>query len=197
MANKHLLKNPELVQYSQQFLQIKRDVIALEKNLLENSFNWKPSKEGWSIGQCFDHLNRTGYPLVPLIQAALTKSRTKDWYAEGPFKYSYLGKIWARQMDKTNTRKIKSPKLYVPDVTVSFETAVNKLVLLQDHLMECVKISDGIDLKKTIVCSPANRLIRLSLGIWFQSTIAHQNRHLEQANRIYNLYQNHQKGDHS
>lgn len=176
--------NPELNQYRQQLLDIRAEIIRFENVLSMESFEWRPAEDAWSIAMVFDHLNKIGYQLLPAINKAIAKGEEKEWFAEGPFHYSYLGRKWVELNGPDKIRKTKSPKLYQPESGQSFKETITRLKTLQDYMLESIKNSNGLDLKRIKVSSPANRLLRFSLGIWYQTIIAHQQRHLLQANRI-------------
>jgi hypothetical protein len=54
----------------------------------------------------------------------------------------------------------------------------------QRELLRMASEAEGLDLARVKVASPANRLLRLSMGIWFAATVAHAQRHFEQAARV-------------
>jgi len=47
----------ELQALNQQFEEIKLDSISLAAGVDDFEFNWRHESGGWSIVQCFDHLN--------------------------------------------------------------------------------------------------------------------------------------------
>lgn len=61
---------------------------------------------------------------------------------------------------------------------------VDEFLALQDELAEHVNEAEGIDLRRLRLSSPAIPLLRISLGAWFEATLAHERRHLSQARRV-------------
>ena len=54
-----LLVTPELEIYLEEIRYIRQDVAALVANLADDQFTWRPGRDRWSIGECFEHLNLT------------------------------------------------------------------------------------------------------------------------------------------
>lgn len=55
---------------------------------------------------------------------------------------------------------------------------------LQNQFSECVAAAEGLDLRRLRLPSPAIPLLYISLGAWFEAILAHERRHLDQAERI-------------
>ena len=60
-----------LQEYYRQVEGIKEDAIYLARGLSEPQFNWRPSPEKWSIGECLEHLNVTARLYWPIIAASV------------------------------------------------------------------------------------------------------------------------------
>ena len=48
------------------------------------------------------------------------------------------------------------------------------------------RAADGLDLRRVKVVTPISRWVKLSLGMAFAQTAAHERRHLEQSRRVRN-----------
>ena len=55
---------------------------------------------------------------------------------------------------------------------------------VQSQLLLQLNRSDGLDLRRVKVATPLSRLLKMSLGLMFAQIVAHERRHLEQAQRV-------------
>jgi hypothetical protein len=62
--------------------------------------------------------------------------------------------------------------------------AMEEFRALQDQFATCVVDAEGLDLRRLRVSSPAVPLLRISVGAWFEATVAHQQRHLDQGRDV-------------
>ncbi|MDX1546753.1 MAG: DinB family protein [Rhodothermales bacterium] len=177
--------SPELCAYQTQFEALKQEARVLVNGMEADAFNWRPAPDRWSVGECLDHLNRTGALMVPRLERAIARGRSKGLTAEGPFTYGWLGRWWIRAMQPASRRKMTTPKVFRPSAS-ALEPApvVAAFEALQDDLMALVRAADGLDLRRVKAASAALPVLRLSLGVWFASTAAHEERHLAQARRV-------------
>lgn len=165
----------------------KLEVQKLVDGLSDEQLNWRPDENAWSILECIDHLNQVGTQMLPAMRAEMKKGRAAGKTGNGPFKYSWLGRKFAKAagpLDTDNTFKGKSPKLYIPSSNLSREIVVSTFVQLQDELMAITREAQGLHLKKIKVTSPALAIVRFSLGVWLGMLPGHQIRHLQQAQRV-------------
>lgn len=179
--------NAELQERLEQFTEAKREVEDLLAGLTEEQFNWKPGEKSWSVGDCIEHLRIFGAKMAQDINKALTVAEKKGWRSEGPFKYGPIGNWFVRSVGDQGDevkRKFPAPASYSPSSSHSLDELKKSFIDLQDQLAECVQKSNGMDLAKIKIPSPALPILRLSLGQWFALLTSHQKRHFNQARRV-------------
>lgn len=178
----------ELQQSVDKFKTAKEDIIPLTQGLSTEQFNWRPSEKQWSVGECIEHLNQTGFSLGEALNAGIDSAYMAGDTSEGPFQYSWFGNWFANAAGvqrNPNKGKVKAPKLYVPSRSELDPTeTIQRFQDLQDFLIEITQKAQGLDLKKVKVTSPAVKIVRLSLGVWLKMLPDHQRRHFDQAKRV-------------
>ncbi len=178
-------QSPQLKDYLQQFEALKQEARVLVNGLSEEAFNWRPDPERWSVGECLDHLNTTGRLLLPRLDAAIEQARARGLTGTGPFDYGWLGRWWIKQMQPSSRRRFKVPRVFEPSAsTLDRDPVLAAFLTLQDELAARARAADGLDLRRVKAPSAAFSLLRLPLGAWLESTVAHERRHLGQARRI-------------
>ena len=150
-----------------------------------DAFNWRPAPDRWSVAECLDHLNTAGTLLVPRLEKAIEHGHRNETTAEGPIEYGWLGRWWISAMQPASRRRFKSPKLFRPSSSdLVKEDVLATFLALQDDFIRLVRASEGLDLQRLKAASAALPVLRLSVGVWFESTAAHEERHLAQARRV-------------
>jgi hypothetical protein len=148
-------------------------------------FNWRPGPDRWSVGQCLDHLNQTNGKLLPVLEQAIAEGRARKQTAAGPFRYGPFAR-WFRDSMKPDFKKpLKSPRIYRPEVSrLDIARVADEFDRSLEALAEIIVRADGLDLAGIKAASPVSRLLRIPLGIWFESVVVHDDRHLQQARRV-------------
>jgi len=175
---------PDLRELDRQFQAINQDTHKLLDNLTEAEFNWHPKPGKWSMAQCFDHLIVTGHLSLTNIQAAIIEARSRGLFGPGPFHYGLLEKWFVRFMEPPPILKFKAPKVYAPPPDRALAEIRPAFFSMQDELLDWLRQADGIDLARVKVRNPVTNFLKLSLGQEFAFTVAHERRHLWQAQQI-------------
>jgi hypothetical protein len=171
--------------YAQGFEALKEEAHVLVNSLDEAAFNWRHDPESWSVAECLDHLNTAGTLMLPKLDKALEKGRNKDLVGQPPFNYGWLGRWWISIMQPSSRRRFKVPRVFEPSSSdLECREVLSTFLYLQDQLIARVEASKGLDLRSVKAASAAFSLLRLPIGAWFESTIAHEQRHLAQARRV-------------
>jgi hypothetical protein len=153
----------------------------------EAEFNWSAGRGSWSMAQCFDHLCRIGEALRGPLQEALARTEARGWKSDQPPRYGFFSRAFIRAtgpLDRPRVRRVKTQRLYQPAGSQRLGATLARFEHLQDELQALVRRSEGLDLVRVKVRSPAIPLVRVALGAWLESLVGHQERHLAQAARV-------------
>ena len=157
--------------------------LKIFSSLSEKQLNWKPGPDSWSVGECISHLIKSNALYLSKIESILTSNSSgppKDF----SYKQSFVGKMIAKGVDPANVRKSKTFKVFLPDasdiqksIIVDYATSSNKFIGLADKLRH-------LDLTKIELSSPVNKILRMNLGDPLIIIPKHDERHLDQAERV-------------
>ena len=174
----------EIDQFRQQFEQISADADALVTPLDDEQFGWRPGANLWSIAQCLEHMNATARSYLPAIDEGIADAIRHGAYAEGPFHYNLIGRLFSHLMEpparlrlRTSIDKEPGPQRPKRETLAGFRA-------YQVQYVDRLRQANGIDLSRSCVRSPLASWIRIPLGSAFASMAAHERRHLWQARRI-------------
>jgi hypothetical protein len=158
-----------------------QQVIASFQNLSEKKLTQPRADGGWSIAQCFAHLNSYCDYYLPKIEKGLSVNHpTND-----TFKSTWLGRYFTNIMKpQANMNKFKAIKAHEPAFTVVGHQEVAVFIEHQEMLLTYLQQARNSDLNKIKIPISILPWIKLRLGNIFQFLIAHQERHLQQAKRL-------------
>ncbi len=154
-------------------------------HLSENQFNWKPQIDKWSVGECISHLVNTNNLYLTKIENILSSvsfGEEKDY----PYKQSIIGRFLAKGVDPANDRKTKTFKVFFPASSNIQKNIIDELVNSLKKFIDFSQKMLSLDLRKYKLSSPANSLIKLNLGDPLIIIPLHDDRHLNQAERVMN-----------
>ncbi len=152
-----------------------------------HKFSNKPAAEKWSATQCLMHLNSYGRYYIPAIEHAINKAVKQNQQPASHFKAGWLGNYFTEIMlpktDGMPAKKMSSPKDHSPQTNEESYPVIAEFIEQQEKLLELFRKAKQIDLNKTKVPISIAKFIKLKLGDTFLFLIAHNYRHILQADR--------------
>lgn len=174
----------ELSGYYRESFRIDQTVEGFLAGAREDQIRWRPGPERWSVGECIEHLIIAGSLVVEKMNEAILRGRAEGLTGSGPYHYSWPGRMFIDSLGPDSRLRVKTLKMYTPTGVPGKEHLAPKFHELQERYRDALVRASGLDLVRVKVASPANRMLRFSLGVWFASTLAHEQRHVEQARRL-------------
>ncbi len=152
-------------------------------SLNAEQINWKPSADGWSVGQCFEHLIKANSLFFPELEKIASEKRKNSFLENYSPLSSFFGNLLVKSLQKDG-RKFKAPsKAIVPPSEIDAHI-VELFAAHQSELIERVKRTEKADWQKTKITSPFMKLITYTLADGYRVVIEHERRHIRQAERV-------------
>jgi hypothetical protein len=170
----------QLDQIADEIRAISDRACVLVARLGEARLSERPASGGWSVAECFEHLNMTTRAFLPRWRQALAGASRVN----GPYKTDLWGKllVWALE---------PPPKFRMPTTPpfLRIETPPNDQVLpaflkCQEDLLAIVAASRGLAIDRVKIRSPFQEKMQYSVWSSFRVTASHERRHLWQAERV-------------
>jgi hypothetical protein len=179
-------KNMKRVELLDKFVNAVDEIVLTARgfqNLPESDLNVKEHANGWSILQCFDHLNQ--YNAYYFRQLAAAISDAKPTSSE-EIAYSWVGRKSISMMDPKNAAKQKTFRHMEPSRSQLKKSVLEKFILDQAQLKELlVRVrTNAFELNKKSVKVEFFKLFKMYTGETLEFIINHELRHLQQAGRI-------------
>jgi hypothetical protein len=159
---------------------------AIEWQLIPHStFALRPSSESWSANECLQHLNSYGRFYLPAIESVLSRSEKRE--SSTQFSPGWLGNYFTKLMmpakDGNVSKKMNSPKDHAPKTIIESRLVISEFIDQQEKLLALLNTAKKFDLNAVKVGISIAPIIKLKLGDVFRFVIAHQVRHILQAER--------------
>ncbi len=152
-------------------------------NLSVEQINWRPSAEGWSVGQCFEHLIKTNALFFPELEKIALGERKNSFLENYSPLSGFFGNLLVKSLQK-DERKFKAPS---PDIVPPSEVSadiINQFAAHQTKVVEKIKQTQSVDWQKTKITSPFMKLMTYKLTDGFRIVVEHERRHFRQAERV-------------
>lgn len=141
----------------------------------------------WSAMQCLGHLNAYGRYYLPAIEKAMNLARLKGIGMKGSFTPGWLGNYFTRMMmpaeNGVPSKKIKAPKNYTTSNEGNSDAIIAEFIEQQEKLLLLLGQAKYVNLDKIRIPVSIAKFIKLKLGDVFMFLIAHNIRHIKQAER--------------
>ena len=147
----------------------------------------QPAENKWSAAQCLEHLNSYGHYYLPAIEKAIETAKQHNWPGKAQFTAGRLGNYFTSMMlpgtDGKKMKKMKAPKNHTPKTDLDADKVVSEFITQQEKLLQLLEKARSTDLEKARAPISIAKFIRLKLGDTFMFLIAHNYRHVLQAER--------------
>ncbi|MGV3560892.1 DinB family protein [Larkinella arboricola] len=169
-----------------------RALIQLVENefssLPNDTLNWQPAPERWSILQCLEHLNSYGHYYLPQLEKAVCRGEQEQIAASTSFRSGWLGNYFANSMqpkaDGSIGLKAKAVKAHTPAAGLDARAVLTTFLDQQRDLLNLLERARRVNIGRLWVPISIARFIRLSVGDTFRFLITHEQRHVLQAQRV-------------
>lgn len=155
--------------------------------LPNHQFSRKPAPEKWSATQCLIHLNSYGQYYLPAIEKAIDAASRQQQQASAEFHSGWLGNYFTEMMlPKENglpAKKMSAMKGHIPQSNDNSFEVIAEFIDQQEKLLLLLQKAGSIDINKAKVPISIAKFIKLKLGDVFLFLIAHNYRHILQADR--------------
>lgn len=151
----------------------------------ENHFMQPPSKNRWSIAECYSHLINYGNLYFDSLPAAIANTQQTTNNPDQAFQPRWLFRKLAKFFEPPYSIKLKTVKQMKPDPVEGYNRMelLDEYINLQDRLI--AQLEKGrhrhVDLCKEKIRHPLIPFVRMALTDCLALTEAHQRRHQWQA----------------
>lgn len=144
--------------------------------------NRRPAPTSWSMLECLEHLNRYSRYYNAAVAKALPYPGTPAAAAE--VGYTWLGRKSVAMMRPTNPKKSRTLRHLNPLGSRLGREVLAEFDQHQAHLLALLTQAHHADLNRKAIPVEFFRLLKLRLGEALEFVVVHQQRHVQQAQRV-------------
>lgn len=178
---------PQLAEIRKEFEEATEQARVFVKDVAAAQWAKRPARGGWSIAECFIHLNLTSRAFLPLLREAIRSGRAQKLESEGPFRLDLTGRLLCWVIEPPYRMRVKTSEPFEPRAVEPAEKVMAEFDALQRELTHCVWEANGLALNQLKVQSPFAKKVKYSLYSTFCIIPAHERRHLWQAEQIFHV----------
>lgn len=144
-----------------------------------------PAPGRWSAAQCLEHLNIYGHHYLPAIEKAIQAAKQRGSRPAPVFRPGWLGAYFTQMMqpqkDGSLKSKMQSPRNAVPSAAPNPVAVLAEFIEQQERMLQLLESARGVNLNTIRIPISLATWIRLKLGDTFGFVVAHNERHVLQA----------------
>jgi hypothetical protein len=175
----HVDLNPQLGEIKHQLANCSQRVQHVCHGLSRDQLTKRPASGGWSIAECIAHLALTTAEYLKVAERAFADAPE----GKGPYKRDFVGRVLAWTLEPPYRLKAKTLPAYVP-AHAELQNVLGDFLESQKLLIETLHRANSIALDRVKVQSSFNPRIHYNLLSFFSILVAHQRRHLWQAEQV-------------
>lgn len=152
------------------------------KELPQENWQKKPNPQTWNALECLEHLNYYGEFYLKEMENKMKHSSqpTPEYFHSG-----ILGNYFAQMMlPKQKGGKMKTFKEMNPMGKNLEMKVVDNFLFQQEKLLELLTLAESKNLRKIKTSISISKWIKLRLGDTFRVVIYHNERHIQQAEKV-------------
>lgn len=194
-ASERDLRYDELLESRSELEAAGHEAEDLAAGLTGEQLWWRPGPEAWSVGECLDHLVRTGEAYLEVLDEAIEEGRRRGLRADRDYRPSLVGRWLPGFLEPPPGLKVPAPGSIRPrapapgdeergDPEANAGDPLAAFLDLRERFARRLRAADDLDISRIRVPSPFVPLLRFDLGAAFRVIAAHERRHLWQARRV-------------
>jgi len=143
----------------------------------------RPGENQWSAAECLVHLALTNDGYDRDIGLKLEEAKQRGLTGRGPYRGDVIGRLLAWVLDQPGRFKSRTVPSAEPSARIKEGEWWPYFLAAQDRLRSRIIEADGVAIDRVKITSVFNSRVRYNLLSYFRITMAHERRHLWQAER--------------
>ena len=178
--------SPDIELLKTALLAASAEAATLTAGLSEEQAARRPAAGSWSVSECLDHLASTNRAYLAALKTATDRARAQRRLRRGPAVPGWFASRFLRQLEPPvkRGRKIRAPKSILPRQNLSMAEAYAEFLSSQKLIHEFLDANADLDLAGTRFVNPFIPGIRFSVASGLHLILAHERRHLWQAEQV-------------
>lgn len=135
----------------------------------------------WSIAQNIEHLILINASYFPIIDQLNQKVYKRPFHGRFQFIVKFLGGFVKQSVEPSRQKKMKTFPVWEPKEAIALHHIIDQFTAHHQDLKRYVELAAPFIQNKTVIHSPASKVIVYELDTVFEIIIQHELRHIAQA----------------
>ena len=144
-------------------------------------FTVRPTPSSWSAAECISHLSISAESFLEPVRKVIEEARAKGMTSKRPPKMDLLGRVLKWFLEPPIRQRVKTTARFVPKSVRAKAESFGEFAALQAKLTDLLQEARAFDLNRMKIVSPFDKRVRYNLYSAFRILVAHERRHLWQA----------------
>jgi hypothetical protein len=151
----------------------------------DEQFHWRPREgQGWSIGQCLDHLATINVVYGDAIRRGIENARARGWTRRAAAVPGFFGALFVKSLEPPVTRRLRAPANARPGSSKSRDEILAAYHAAHQRIRALTTDAAEIDTNRARFVNPFLRVLRVRVSTGLRVIAAHDRRHLWQAEQV-------------
>jgi hypothetical protein len=146
----------------------------------------RPATGSWSAAECLEHLNVSADNFFAVWPQAISQAGLQKEANSHPYKIDFWGKVLSWILEPPARFKSKTPKWFEPSKMLDIRQVLPGFLDRQQRIVTTIHKCRGRAVDAVKIASPVDARIHYSVWSSFVVTVAHERRHLWQAEQAVN-----------
>ncbi len=161
------------------------------ESLDEKLFNASPAPKKWSVAECIQHLNITLNIYIPQM-VNVVKNKNRYLGQKENFNHSFIGKMVVKSMNPRKNNEIPMKvktfgKLKPKSIEYEKHNVLIKFAGFQKDIINIIDGCENMSLEKPKIVTAAGPILKMRIGDALHFMIAHNRRHILQAQNVLKI----------
>lgn len=174
--------HPDLERTASEFTEAGARLHRLAETVDESGWSRRPSPGSWSIDECVGHLVLTNERYIPVLVEAIDAAPVMS-DPPPPLRQDLAGRALRWMMEPPVRFKLPTSPVFQPPSSAGRPATLARFESVQARLTDLIREMDGLDVSRVRITSPFNNKLRYSAYSALRIIVAHERRHLWQAER--------------
>ncbi|HET9065547.1 MAG TPA: DinB family protein [Gemmatimonadales bacterium] len=175
--------HPDLERTASEFTEAGARLHRLAETVDSSGWSRRPAAGGWSIDECVAHLILTNERYIPVLVDAIDAAPVMS-EPPAPLRQDLAGRLLRWMMEPPVRFKLPTSPPFQPPSSAGRSATLARFEAVQARLTDLIREMDGLDVSRVRIASPFNARLRYSAYSALCIIVAHERRHLWQAERV-------------
>lgn len=145
---------------------------------------WRPAQNSWSIAECVEHLNSSLATYRRVMRSTFERERQTAPLAPASFRIGMVASTFMSMLEPPYRVKVKAPDSLLPAPEIDARRTVEEFLRSRQEFLDLAREASRVDMSSIRFANPMVPLMKFSLAEAFLVMLAHDRRHLWQAENV-------------